>query len=149
MTQGQVIKVLDGEVVTFDECMRRVTAGAENIDDPLQIDDQLFLDLDELSRTFNHSCEPNAGMRKRSELFALRDIMPGEEITYDYSSVVGINITPDMWTMECNCGASGCRKLLSNILSITEAQLRFYIQAGAVQDYIKVQLTERNYAIPK
>ncbi|MBI5847521.1 MAG: SET domain-containing protein-lysine N-methyltransferase [Nitrospirae bacterium] len=147
IAQGQVIKVLDGEVLTFAECTERIKSGAENIDDPLQIEDDLFLDLDELSRVFNHSCDPNSGMRKKSELFALRDIMPGEEITFDYSAVVGINITPDMWTMECNCGAKNCRKRIGNILSIPEDQIGNYIQQGALQDYIKVQLKAIGYGL--
>lgn len=43
-------------------------------------------------RFVNHSCEPNCEMQKwsvdgyyRMALFALRDIEPGEEITYDYN----------------------------------------------------------------
>lgn len=43
-------------------------------------------------RFVNHSCEPNCEMQKwsvdgyyRMALFALRDIDPGEEITYDYN----------------------------------------------------------------
>jgi uncharacterized protein len=137
---GEVIMVLDGEILSCDEIMGRIRLHEENIDDPLQIDEWLFLDLDEVSRTFNHSCDPNAGMRKRSELFALRDILPGEEITYDYSSVVGPKITPDMWTMECDCGASTCRKTIGNVLSIPEDRFRMYLKAGALQDHILVAL---------
>jgi uncharacterized protein len=132
--------VFDGEILSFDEIMGRIRLDEENIDDPLQIDEWVFLDLNEISRSFNHSCEPNAGMRKRSELFALRDILPGEEITYDYSSVVGPNITPDMWTMKCSCGANTCRKTLGNVLSIPKDRFRMYLRAGALQDHIMAAL---------
>ncbi len=71
---GQIIHVLNGEIISLEECIRRVKEGGEIADDPLQIGLALYLDLDDLSRAFNHSCEPNAGLRKRSELFALRDI---------------------------------------------------------------------------
>lgn len=137
---GRVIMVLDGEILSFDDIMDRIRLDEENSDDPLQIDEWLFLDLDKISRSFNHSCDPNAGMRKRSELFALRHILPGEEITYDYSSVVGPNITPDIWTMKCSCRASFCRKIIGNILSIPEARLKMYIQFGALQEHIKTAL---------
>lgn len=43
-------------------------------------------------RFVNHSCEPNCEMQKwsvnglfRMALFALRDIQPHEELTYDYN----------------------------------------------------------------
>jgi [histone H3]-lysine4 N-trimethyltransferase ASH1L len=43
-------------------------------------------------RFVNHSCQPNCEMQKwcvnglfRMALFALRDIRPGEELTYDYN----------------------------------------------------------------
>jgi SET domain-containing protein len=53
----------------------------------------------------NHSCEPNAFMRKVSSekvaFFALRDIRPGEEITMDYRD-------PDHPEV-CRCGARRCR----------------------------------------
>lgn len=137
---GGVIMVLDGEILSFDEIVGRIGLDEENIDDPLQIDEWLFIDLDEVSRSFNHSCDPNAGMRKRSEIFALRDILPGEEITYDYSSVVGPNITPDMWTMECSCGASSCRKTIGNVLSIHRDRFHMYLKAGALQDHILAAL---------
>lgn len=128
--------VLDGEVLSIDQIRRRIERGEENIDDPLQIDEWLFIDVNELSRSFNHSCEPNAGMRKRSELFALRDILPGEEITFDYSTTVGPNVTADMWTMKCNCGSEMCRKTIGNVLSVSENRLQAYSEAGALQDYI-------------
>lgn len=137
---GEAIMVLDGEILSFDEIMGRIGLDEENIDDPLQIDEWLFIDMDEVSRSFNHSCEPNAGMRKRSELFALRSILPGEEITFDYSTVVGPNITPDMWTMECSCGASSCRKTIGNVLSIPDDRLQLYLKAGALQDHILTAL---------
>ncbi len=57
------------------------------------------------TKFINHSCEPNAFMRKVSgekvAFFALRDIRPGEEITVDYRD-------PDHPEV-CRCGAEGCR----------------------------------------
>lgn len=81
---GSTIQTLVGVTISYAEVVRRVLAGVEGIDDPLQVGLRTFLDLEESSRQFNHSCDPNAGLRKRSELFALRDIAPGEEITFDY-----------------------------------------------------------------
>jgi len=56
----------------------------------------------------NHSCEPNCVILGRSRIVALSTIEPGEEVTFDYSTNVGW----DGFTMECRCGARGCRKVI-------------------------------------
>lgn len=60
----------------------------------------------------NHSCEPNAFMqivRGHILFIALRDIVPGEEITIDYEST----LHPD--TKRCICGAQNCRGTINRI----------------------------------
>lgn len=58
-------------------------------------------------RHINHSCDPNTYVktsRGRRRVVALRDIQPGDEITYDYC----INGGGDtVWT--CHCGSARCR----------------------------------------
>ena len=57
----------------------------------------------------NHSCAPNAFIRrihKRVEIYALRNIAPGEEITCDYGE------TQHEGTLPCRCGAPNCRGYL-------------------------------------
>jgi SET domain-containing protein len=137
---GDVIHVLNGEMISFEEAIRRIRIGEEQQTDSLQIDLELDMDLDELSRTFNHSCNPNAGLRKTSELFAIRDIKKGEEITYDYSSTIGPNIEESLWKMKCECRSKNCRNILGNVLSIPKPQLDLYKKAGALQAYIKKEL---------
>jgi hypothetical protein len=131
--KGTVIHAFGGETVSVRDLVDRVNAGKENIDDPLQVGLRTYIDLDELSRTFNHSCEPNAALRKRSELFALRDIPKGEEITYDYS----LTIAPTQWRMKCVCGTRSCRKILGDVLSVPESVRARHRKLGAVQDYMK------------
>lgn len=138
--KGEIIYTLSGEIISFDECIERIHKGNEAQTDSLQVDLETDMDLDEFSRTFNHSCDPNAGLRKISELFALRDIKKGEEITYDYSASIGPNIPKSLWTMKCMCGSSKCRKILSNVLSIPKEQLNYYKKEGALQDYILKEL---------
>jgi len=43
-----------------DEMITKVINWEEAASDPLQIWNDEYLDLDEISRTFNHSCNPNA-----------------------------------------------------------------------------------------
>lgn len=54
----------------------------------------------------NHCCEPNAGLSGQIALVAMRDIEPGEEITYDYAMSDGSSY--DEFT--CGCGAVECRR---------------------------------------
>jgi hypothetical protein len=53
----------------------------------------------------NHSCEPNAGLQGAATLVAMRDIEPGEEITYDYA----MTDTSAYDQFTCRCGANNCR----------------------------------------
>jgi SET domain-containing protein len=56
-------------------------------------------------RFTNHSCRPNAVLRivqGRIELYALRDLLVGEEITIDYGE------THHEGRLRCRCGAAGC-----------------------------------------
>jgi hypothetical protein len=148
IAKGRVIHILGGDTMTSHDLVQRVNSGQERIDDPLQVGRRTYIDLDDFSRSFNHSCNPNAGIRKRSELFALRDIRKGEEITYDYSAT----IAPTVWQMECKCGAKNCRKTLGDVRNIPKRQLQKYQKAGAWQTYMKAVLAELNagrYRMPK
>lgn len=52
-------------------------------------------------RYMNHSCDANTYVVGRSDV-ALRDILPGEEITSDYLDL-------DTENFMCNCNAENCR----------------------------------------
>ncbi|XP_051631182.1 histone-lysine N-methyltransferase 2B-like, partial [Manacus candei] len=68
------------------------------------------------ARFINHSCEPNCYSRvihveghKRIVIFALRRILRGEELTYDYK----FPIEEPAAKLPCNCGARRCRRFLN------------------------------------
>jgi SET domain-containing protein len=61
-------------------------------------------------RFMNHSCDPNCWWADDDTIVARRDILPGEEITYDYA-MTEVNIE---WQMICRCGATNCRGLITN-----------------------------------
>lgn len=57
----------------------------------------------------NHSCAPNARLQvrnRRIEIFAIRDLNPGDELTVDYGT------THHEGTLPCKCGAPNCRKFI-------------------------------------
>lgn len=144
---GDSIYLLDGVTVTLSESVRRILLKKELPDDPLQVGRRTYLDLDDFSRLFNHSCDPTAGIRQRSELFALRDIKAGEQITYDYSAT----ISPTVWSMKCRCGSPICRKIIGDIRSIPPEQLQHYKKSCAIQRYMKPLLQsieDGTYVVP-
>ena len=56
-------------------------------------------------RYTNHSCRPNAVLRIRQgrvELYAMRDVGVGEELTVNYGE------THHEGRLRCRCGAAGC-----------------------------------------
>lgn len=72
------------------------------------------------ARWINHSCAPNCeaviveaeGDDRRQDkvvIEALRDIKPGEELTYNYGITLGERHTPRLKKIwECRCGAKNC-----------------------------------------
>lgn len=75
-----------------------------NLDDDWDIDGNFEWNP---ARLINHSCEPNCEAwiidEERIVIYALRDIEPGEELTFDY----GFSI--DCWDQHpCRCGAPSC-----------------------------------------
>jgi uncharacterized protein len=83
------------------------------------VDDKTVIDANvdgNDAKFFNHSCEPNCTsliVRKRVYLETLREIQPGEELTYDYEIP---NDGEDEETARrkwpCYCGAPNCRGTL-------------------------------------
>jgi hypothetical protein len=93
----------------------------------------LFWDLACQSRWINHSCDPNSEVDSRwvpeeksvvAWWVALRDIAPGEELTYDYCFAAQV-------AEPCNCGASTCRGLIIDPTEIEEVSpaLRRHLRA--------------------
>ncbi len=101
--RGRKILAISGTVVRAD----RIPPWGMGI----QIDEALWLWSDGrgLDDFTNHSCAPNAGfVRGTTTLFALRNMAPGEEICWDYST----SIDEAGWSMTCRCGAANCRHVV-------------------------------------
>jgi hypothetical protein len=84
----------------------------------------------------NHSCDPNAGIRidgTTAELFAIRDIAAGEEIFFDYSTI----IDEDDFTMSCLCGTPGCRRTIADGKYLPEKVWQRYESLGILPEYVR------------
>lgn len=74
----------------------------------LQIEEGLYLETPrvlEPADCFNHSCDPNLGFTGQIGLRAMRDIEPGEELTFDYAMCDGSPYDE----FDCYCGGEHCR----------------------------------------
>ncbi len=134
--KGEKIRVLGGETYSRIKIHKLIERGKIHNDDPLQIGRRKYVVLGEDSRKINHSCEPNAGINGKQKLIAIRDIKKGEEITFDYSTTAHPDITPKIWTMECNCGVEACRGKVQNVSTIPPEILAKYLKASAIPDYL-------------
>ncbi len=56
----------------------------------------------------NHSCDANTWFVHDHTMTARRDILPGEEVTYDYAT----SEVDENFLMACGCGAANCRKIV-------------------------------------
>jgi SET domain-containing protein len=69
-----------------------------------------------VSRFINHSCDPNCASSiedRRIYIDSIRDIAPGEELTFDYQLIVEGRHTAAMKRrFPCHCGAAICRGTL-------------------------------------
>ncbi|MDE1828596.1 MAG: SET domain-containing protein [Candidatus Micrarchaeota archaeon] len=137
--KGQLIFVMKGERITFKQMVKRVNQGAERGSDPLQIGAKTYLDLDEFSRVFNHSCNPNSFIRGKDELVSIRNIKSGEEITFDYSSTMDDNYqnaSRGIWTNRCRCGATNCRGSVDQFRFLPKRRREFYLKNKYAPDFI-------------
>ena len=114
--QGTRIIEYIGERVDKEESTRRGLALLEQAKKTggasvyiFDLNDQWDLDgniAHNHARLINHSCNPNSEMVNEEDrlfLFALRDMLPGEEITFDY----GYDVSHFL-DHPCRCGAPGC-----------------------------------------
>ncbi|MBV8857977.1 MAG: SET domain-containing protein [Acidobacteria bacterium] len=98
---------LGGEIITEREARRRARAAGESIK-IVEFGDGTALDATRAGGPFgyvNHSCEPNAFMRRYKghvEFYALRRVEAGEEVTCDYGE------THHEGKLPCRCGSPKC-----------------------------------------
>ena len=132
---GQPILIFGGPVLATPELNALGTDRAY----ALQIGAGEFLHLVPPGRYLNHSCDPNAGIADDRVLIALREIVPGEEIRFDYSTAM----REDHWTMECRCGEYLCRRVVLDFHHLPPITQNRYLQLGIVQRFIVDEVRRR------
>jgi SET domain-containing protein len=113
---------LDGEQKGKVNKRKRTGAAVNSASARTEANPELCVDASRtgsVARFLNHCCEPNLFVQSvfveysrhvhRIAIFAARDILPYEELTYDYGYVVG---SVKDKTLKCLCGAATCRGFL-------------------------------------
>lgn len=128
--KGEMICVFQGEVYTYESLPKEYDEHC------LQLDDDLYQGSSgEIDDYFNHSCEPNAGLRfedKQITLITLRAIQPDEEITWDYST----DSNDENWEMQCLCGSIHCRKIVKAFQYLPLSLRKHYAHLGIVPPFL-------------
>jgi SET domain-containing protein len=69
-----------------------------------------YIIVTDSSEYMNHSCDANTWWTDDETLVASRDILPGEDVTYDYATAEIDEKFRNEW--KCNCKAKNCRKVV-------------------------------------
>ena len=118
---GETIIEYVGERITWKEALRR------HPHDPAQPNHTFYFHIDgervidakhggNAARWINHACAPNCEAAEDGErvfIKALRELMPGEELFYDYGLVIEGRLTAKLKReYPCHCGSPRCRGTL-------------------------------------
>jgi uncharacterized protein len=112
IAKDEVVAVKGGHIISRKQLREKVAPRLGPAE--IQIGEDLFIapvtkEEREGSMLYsNHSCDANIGMRGEITFMAMRDIHAGEELTHDWATT-----DDDDYSVECKCGASNCRKILT------------------------------------
>ena len=112
IAKDEIVAVKGGHIIDRKTLREKITPVFGPVE--IQIDDDLYIapvtkEEREFSMLYsNHSCDPNLGVRGEITFASMRDIRAGEELTHDWAMT-----DDDIYSIECNCGASNCRKILT------------------------------------
>ena len=124
-----------GDLITDVEAAKLYEQGHDYM---IQIDEHHFYSTapnqkHEIGDFINHSCDPNCGIKENFKIYAMRDINPGEEITFDYSMTESSD-----YKMDCNCGGENCRGVITgNDWKNPELQNKY---KGFFSDYLQKKI---------
>jgi uncharacterized protein len=102
--EGETVVVLGGTIIDDAELVRLRRHSSLAVGEGIN----LLQAEDDPARYGNHSCDPNLWLADAVTLVARRPIHAGEELTVDYATMT---VVP--WQMECRCGASSCRGVIT------------------------------------
>ncbi len=143
--RGDAVFIMKGKQKKFkirtESDSRKFDSLAPDVANWIGIDKDTWVNpQDGFSTVLNHSCNPNVGIKGRVTFVALRDILAGEELTFDYS------ITEDdvYWKFKCHCGAKNCRGTVRSIQYLPRQYYRRY--HPFISRYFQIVYHQHNYS---
>ncbi|MEO8081989.1 MAG: SET domain-containing protein-lysine N-methyltransferase [Caldimonas sp.] len=117
---GDMVVEYTGRIITWKEAKRRAPHDADEPNHTFffHIDDKRVIDGNDgggSAKWINHACGPNCEADEDDEagrvfIRALRDIAPGEELSYDYGLILeGRHTKKVKAEFACRCGTPECR----------------------------------------
>lgn len=135
--KGEVICVMKGRRFTPKTLYYHGNDFRKAIINPLQIDDDVYLDLERPYIFINHSCNPNTGVKEKTTLIAIKNIKKGNQITFDYSTTMDESFY-------CRCGSKKCRKAIVGFFGLPKKIQKYYYGKSALPDFIKRKYKKYN-----
>jgi SET domain-containing protein len=90
----------------------------------------------------NHSCDPNSGIKGQISLVAMRNIKKGEQITFDYGTVLFRGRGVPKYELSCMCESRNCRKKITQYdWKLPDLQKRY---KGFFPYYIQEEIDKLN-----
>lgn len=116
ISSGTLLMVFGGYVMTRQE---EETLPVQIRDIAITIDRNLVIGPIKTSQLsdadyVNHSCNPNCGIKGQISLVAMRNLKKGEEITFDYGTVLYKDKGAPAYQLVCECGDDNCRKEITS-----------------------------------
>ena len=102
LKKGTTVASFDGLILKAQKASE-LPVGSKN--HAIQFAENKWRDSYGIARYANHSCNPNCGIKDMFILITMRNVVYGEELTWDYDMTENSD-----WRMECRCGALNCRK---------------------------------------
>lgn len=92
---------------------------------------------------FNHSCEPNAGIKGQVFLVAMRDIKKDEQISFDYATTLCKSELTKPYKIKCLCESKKCRGYITeDDWKIPELQKKY---DGYFQWYLQEKINKMKH----
>jgi hypothetical protein len=141
---GSVVCRIGGRIVDSSVLWRWWDRQPQRAANCLRFDEERYLEPGRgIGAFLNHSCRPNTLIERSGRFLvvrALRPIVAGQEVTNDYSTLIGPD---DVWTMRCNCGERGCRRTIRRLDRLPAARLKSYRASGAIPAFLLQMLEDR------
>jgi uncharacterized protein len=125
--KDEVLAKFEGDI--YDEVFDDWTD--EILDHCVQFEYEKWRGADGIADKFNHSCEPNCGIKGLFTIVAMRNIEIGEELTWDYEMTENNYFN---WYMKCKCGSKICRKKIGRFDNMPQKIRNKY--KGYISDWL-------------